>query len=146
MKFLIACLLSISAAYSQGGSFGGGIVLGNLTGFSGNNFIDKDISIDGALGFDVDDEFEFYATFLMWKKGIAQIETVKLDLYYGIGAKYENHDDESDFFFGPRVPVGLSHRLSNVPWEFNFEVSGFYALIEDTDFDLEFGLIARYYF
>ncbi len=104
------------------------------------------MSLDGAFAFDVDDKFEFYGTFLKWMNDFAQIETVSLNFYYGIGAKYENHDDQDDFMLGVRAPVGIAHRLEVEPFEFAIELSGFYSLIEDTDFDLEFGVLGRYYF
>ena len=145
IKYLGLLLFLSNTAWGKG-NFGAGLIIGNPTGFSLNYFLESDISIDGALAFDIDDKFELYSTFLKRENGLTQLEGISLDLYYGIGFKYEKHDDKDDFYLGPRVPIGLSHTLNVAPVELALEVAGFYSLIEDVDFDLEIGLIGRYYF
>lgn len=146
MKTITLVFLILSSSINAAGDFGIGLSLGSLTGFSFNHFIQNDRSVDGAIAFDLDDDFEIYSTYLIWLKGIRNIAEISFDFYYGIGLKYENHDDKDDFYLGPRVPAGISHLLSMAPVEISLEVSGFYSLVEDVDFDLEFGLMGRYYF
>lgn len=145
MKILLILISLINICWAKG-DFGAGLIIGNPTGFSFNHFLDKESSIDGAIAFDVDDKFEILSTYLIRNNAVLFLDDLPLDFYYGFGVKYENHDKSDDFYLGPRVPAGLSHQLRNAPVEIALEIAGFYSLIEDVDFDLEFGLIGRYYF
>tara|TARA_R110000868_G_scaffold132380_2_gene343121 strand:- start:48997 stop:49482 length:486 start_codon:yes stop_codon:yes gene_type:complete len=152
----LAFLLSSFAMQAQ--DFGAGVILGSPTGISVNYLLGNGNSIDGALSFDLDDDYQdihVHSTYLWRNPKSLKVQDIYLGWYWGMGAKARfldsdrkiaNNRDDDTFLFGPRAAIGTNYEFEKHPVEVFIEASLTLHIIEDTDTDIDAGLGLRYYF
>ncbi len=128
---------------------GAGVILGTVTGLSGNYRLTKSKSIDAALSFDLDDdEFTVYSTYLWHSPGSLDIDNVPFGWYLGLGAMLETvkkHKD-TDFEAGPRGSIGLHFPIRNHRFDVFLEGALVMKVIPETEVEGHLGLGGRIYF
>lgn len=142
--FISLARIEVSAAEQSG--FGAGIIIGEPTGISlkYNNFA-------AGIAWSIDDYFHVHCDYWFHQAGLVK----QLDWFIGGGVKIKafddhdegrNHDDDHhSTAIGVRVPVGLQYFVVPKVEIFGEIVPGIY-LFPDTDFDMDGGIGARYYF
>lgn len=144
----VACLASPSQARpGKGGPFGLGIIIGEPTGISGKLFTTQTTAFQGAAAWSVGgvDAFHLQIDYVLHRYDVIDVSEGQLPLYFGIGGRVLIRDDRDDHI-GLRIPVGLSYEFSNAPFDIFGELVPLLDLTPDTDFDIEGGLGARFYF
>jgi hypothetical protein len=143
-------------------TFGLGIMLGAPTGFSGKYFYADDKAFDfgiGAIGYYRGrDGLHLHFDHLWHPVSLASTPSFELPLYFGIGARFWDFDEDNDFHgsvIGIRGPVGIAFDLNNTPIDIFFELAlvlDFYAdydcngCDDDVDADVNAAIGLRYYF
>ncbi len=146
-KFIILSFILVSniGLAEKIRKFGAGVSLGVPTGISLNYFLNQSWSVDGMLSYDFDEFFNIRADLLRHKRNLFTIDEYFIDIYYGAGLRMKDKENQ-DFLFGPRAVVGIGHFWKSIPLEVFVEAAGVFSIIEETDFDFEAALIARWYF
>lgn len=130
------------------GKFGAGIILGEPTGLSVKYWLNQRLAIDGAAGWSIHDDSEFYlhSDLLVHKFDLIPVPEGKLPVYLGGGAfvrfREGHHDDE----LGVRVPVGVSYMFENLPLDIFAEIAPGIELAPSTRIDVSGGIGIRYWF
>jgi opacity protein-like surface antigen len=114
--------ISRGKAFEANKVFGAGIELGAPTGLTGKYFMDTSHAIDFGIG-DIDhygdkNGLHLYGDYLWHPVSLASTEDFELPLYFGLGARIWDFDDNHDvggFAIGARVPVGVAFDFNNVP-------------------------------
>lgn len=155
-KSLVAVLALVLAtgAVARQGEFGLGLMLGDPTGVTGKYWLDEKSAVDAAAAWSLNDEdFNLHVDYLVHSFEKLKEEPAQWAFHYGIGARLRfpednngNGNENDDATLGVRVPLGLDLYPSKLPLEFFIEVAPVMDLVPDTDFDMEFGLGARFYF
>lgn len=110
---------------------GAGIELGVPTGLTAKYFLDPSHALDFGLG-EIDyygnrSGVHLYGDYLWHPVSLVSAEQFELPLYFGIGARIWNFDDnrihDSGFAIGARVPVGVSFDFNNVPLDVFVQVT-----------------------
>lgn len=153
--FLFAAVilfLGIRPVYAQH-DFGAGIVIGDPTGFSFKYDLNSINSIDAALAWSDHINILLQGTYLWHKPKLFFMDSYPVDLFFGVGARLRDRDehkyrdkDEDGFQLGIRGPVGLRFMFNDPRIEIFAEISAVMNFIPDTDFDIDAGIGARYYF
>lgn len=146
--FLIALfsMISIQAnAQGQSGDFGAGVILGEPTGITAKWWKGGDHAYDLAVAWSTgrNDRFHLHGDYLIHKYNLIHVDSGKLPLYYGLGARM-GFGDQVDL--GVRIPVGIAYQFANDPFELFFEIVPVLNLYPATDFDANGGFGVRYYF
>ncbi len=147
------CLLYSSSAFAKG-NFGAGVVIGNPTGLTAKYVFSKIEAVDATLSFWGDDNFYLHSTWLLLRSRLFAIDKYPVRWYFGVGARVFNHDHghrhghhgHDELHLGVRVPLGLRMNFRDPKIELYTELSFAVDITPETDFDLGFGLGARYYF
>jgi hypothetical protein len=134
-------------------NFGAGIVLGDPTGLTAKYNLSNQNAIDAALSFGGHNNFYVHATYLWLMPPVFNIKQYPVNWYFGLGARLADHDhnhnnDDHDngTYLGVRGPLGLRMNFDNPRIELFGEVSFAMDVTPETDFDIDFGIGARYYF
>lgn len=134
-------------------SFGLGVMLGAPTGVSVNCLLTKSHAIDFALAWqDGGQDLHLHGDYLWYPFSHFKLDNVKIDVYSGIGGRVliedddNTRDNEDDFHFGPRAPIGVRYLFLRPRLEIFLEAAFIFDLVPDTDFDIDGALGARYYF
>lgn len=163
-----AALLAVpelaSAQEAAPGSFGLGVVVGSPTGVSAKLKVSRANSFDAAVGLGFGNTFHVHANWLYEMPALLREEGVTLSWFAGLGGRFSVHDrddrgrgnddddddddeDDDDVDLGPRVPVGLELRFSNVPQlELFAEIAPGLEVADDTGLFLDGGIGARWFF
>lgn len=153
-KAIIASLLGMVTvvAGARQGEFGLGLTLGDPTGITGKYWLDEQSAVDAAAAWSLDeDSFNLHVDYLLHSFDKLKDSQTPWAFHYGVGARVKfpeenNGKDDDDATFGVRVPLGLDFYPTKLPLELFIEVAPVMDLAPETDFDMEFGLGARFYF
>jgi hypothetical protein len=133
------------------GPFGLGVIIGDPTGISGKDYLNKERAVDGALGWS-SGGFHLHGDYLIHKPNVFQIDRYPVNLYYGLGARFISwkdnrpHHEDDKSSFGPRAPVGLNLNFNDPAIEVFVELALVLEVIPSTDADVDFGIGGRFYF
>ena len=134
-----------SAAGTAQEGFGIGIIIGEPTGISFKNWLSPTRAVDGAAAwsFGGEDALHLHADYLFHNSNLARVESGKLLLYYGLGARLKLQDQSR---FGVRIPFGVAYLLEASPLDFFLEIVPIMDLAPDTELEFNGGFGARLYF
>jgi hypothetical protein len=137
-----ALLLAPSAiAGQQTEGVGLGIVVGEPTGVTlmipGESV---QLQFHGAWSFQGSGNFHLSGDMLRY---YLMPEAPEIPFYYGVGARAVFADD---FVLGVRVPLGITYFFDSEPVGLFLEVVPILDFIPDTEFEVNAGIGARYYF
>lgn len=131
------------------------MVVGNPTGLTAKYVLSKKNAIDAAFSTGGDNNFYLHGTWLWLMPRLFDIDKFPVNWYFGLGARlldhdhghhHDNHDHEDDMHMAARVPLGLRMNFNDPRIEIFGEVSFLMDVIPEMEFDLDFGIGARYYF
>jgi len=145
--------------FSANKTFGLGLMLGAPSGLSGKYFVGRNTAIDFGVGViryyrHRQSNIHVHADFLWHPVSLASTEPFELPLYFGIGGRLWDFEDDNlndrGFGLGVRAPIGIAFDFNNVPLDAFFEL----ALVVDVFFnyndhyaaDLNGAIGVRYYF
>jgi hypothetical protein len=147
--------------FSANKTFGLGLMLGAPSGLSGKYFLTASTAIDFGIGiiryrpFDRgrDGNVHIHADYLLHPLSLASTEPFELPLYFGLGARaLDFDDDEGDegFAIGVRAPLGVAFDFNNVPLDVFVELAlvldFFVSYRDNIGFDFNGAAGVRYYF
>jgi hypothetical protein len=140
---LLVVLLSFSL-HAQS-DIGIGFMVGVPTGLSAKKNISTNRAIDGGLGwsFGSKTRMHLHSDYLFINPGSIYWDQTPLDLYYGLGGRMKFGDDIE---LGVRMPIGLSYRDQEKPFEIFGEVAPIFDLLPDSGFEISLGVGMRIYF
>ena len=130
------------------GKFGAGIILGEPTGLSAKYWLNQELAIDGAAGWSIHDDSEFYfhGDFLVHKFDLIPVPEGKLPFYLGGGAFARFREGHHDNQLGVRVPIGVSYMFADLPVDIFAEIAPGIDLTPSTRVDFSGGIGIRYWF
>jgi hypothetical protein len=145
---LVIGTLSAPAQAATHGSFGLGLSLIDPTGISANYFHDRQKSFAAALGWG-SKHLRLNLDHLWYRGDIIVIDRTPIDLYFGLGARYYQHekrngDDDSEI--GVRFPIGVSYIFRKVPIQLYGELGPALILVDESAFIIDIAIGGRYYF
>ena len=158
--FIILALMVSFSASAKNKGFGLGVILGDPTGLSGKYFLGGNDAIDGGLAYGHHELILFgdYLRHFPGKFGRQNAFVANLTPYVGIGPAFAFgdgndkhnhrfiHDDDDDFAFGGRIPLGAEWMAPDMPLGVSLEIVPGMVLIPETDAFVQGGLAVRYYF
>ncbi len=147
---LFGCLAGLSFGQSNH-NVGLGIMLGEPTGISFKMWNRQTVAWDGgaAWSFVGGKYFQIHGDFLLHNFNLFRVETGRMALYYGAGArlKFGNSDSTgSSVVLSLRVPIGISYEFERTPVELFIEVVPMLDLIPQTEPNMAGAIGFRYYF
>ncbi len=136
------------------GSFGIGFEAGNPTGLSMKYWLDNITAVDSLIAWSFSSEknsyFHLSSDYLYHFFGILDTKGIPIPLYCGGGLRFgygeKISENGKDYKLGLRLPVGIEFIISNIPIDIFVEIAPIFDVIPKTDFDLNGGLGARYFF
>jgi hypothetical protein len=142
LLFFITSSLSLAGTP---GNFGLGIILGEPTGLNAKIWQSDYIAYDAALAwsFGKEGNVHIHIDYLLHNYEIIRTSNSYTPIYYGIGGRIKSKDET---FIGIRFPVGVNFRSRRIPIDIFIEIVPAFNVIPETEFDLEGGIGARYYF
>jgi hypothetical protein len=152
MKRLVALSIGVFIFFAapnnaQNKGFGIGIMIGQPTGFAAKNWMNGDNALDFALGFSFARNYSgvnMHSDYL-WHSYNAIQSTEKFVLYYGPGLSLRTGKNGNGQF-GIRGELGLEWMSHSVPIDVFIEIAPVFNFIASTDFGIDAGFGARYYF
>ncbi len=128
-----------------------GIIVGHPTGLSGKLWLTPTSAVDAAIAWNFQAErFHLHASYLHHFFDAFDISPDRLPLYLGIGGNFRvRGDDPGDtgaIRSGLRVPFGISFLSAELPLEGFAEIVPGLRIIPSTEFELWWGIGARYRF
>jgi len=140
----IVFLTSVSG-FAQSSGLGAGLVVGEPTGFSAKYWLSQTTALDGTVAWSFQNNGTLYlhADFLNHYFDIIQVESGKMPLYWGFGAKVVLAGDP---ILGGHVPLGIAYLFDNAPLDIFLEVRPGLNIFPSTQFDMTGGIGVRYYF
>ena len=143
----IAILLTVAPpdARAQQKGFGLGVVLGEPTGFSFKGWIDSRSAIDAGLAWSFLHEttFHVHVDYLMHTG--ERTKRAEMPAYYGIGGRIKAGGIGADRI-GIRVVGGLVYFVPGSPVDIFCEIAPILDVAPSTDFQINGGIGARYFF
>lgn len=141
---LFGFLAGLSFAQSSH-DVGLGLMIGEPTGISFKLWKRQTAAFDAgaAWSFVENKNFQIHGDFLLHNFGLFQVETGRMALYYGLGARMKFADDLT---ISLRIPIGLSYEFQRTPVELFLEVVPMVDLIPATQVQMAGALGFRYYF
>jgi hypothetical protein len=148
-------------SFSANKSFGLGLMLGAPTGLSGKYYLGADTALDFGVGFigryRYSNALHLHADFLWHPVVLASTPPFLLPLYFGVGGRLLQHDENRDRDYdydngthvGVRAPIGIAMDFNRVPLDVFFELALVLDLIVDDGhgyFELDGSVGVRYYF
>lgn len=145
-------------AFVANKTFGLGLMLGAPTGLTGKYFLSSDNALDFGVGvisrYRNRDGLHLHMDYLWHPVSLASVPQFELPLYFGIGGRIFDFDDDDNnddgFAFGVRAPLGIAFDLTNVPLDIFFElalvIDFFTGYRDDVGADLNGAVGLRYYF
>ncbi len=163
LRFLLASAVILPMLHSPAGlaqhNFGAGVVIGDPTGLTAKYYRDKKNAVDLALSFGGGRNVYLHSSWLWLREKLFNIDEYPVNWYFGFGGRFfvadhghrhgpfghHDHDDE-DTHFAARAPFGLRMNFTDPRAEIFSEISFAMDVVPAMDFDLDFGIGARYYF
>ena len=110
-------------------------------------FIDENNAIDFGAGWQISDtdNFHIYGDYLYHLNYLLDVSEGTFPLFFGAGVRYVINEDDDDEL-GIRLPVGLEYIVQHVPIRIFIELVPVLDLTPDTEFELDGGVGARYFF
>ena len=147
---LFGCVAGVSFAESNH-NFGVGIILGEPTVFTLKFWRKQTVAFDAgaAWSFIGGKYFQIHGDLLLHNFNLFKVETGRMSLYYGIGARLkfgENDLSEAETVVSLRVPIGLAYEFERTPVELFIEVVPMLDLIPATEVGMAGAIGFRYYF
>jgi hypothetical protein len=141
---LFGCLAGLSFGESKH-NVGLGIILGEPTGISFKMWSSETVGFDAGAAWSFVDSsfFQIHGDMLFHNYNIFKVDTGKMALFYGFGARIKFADDT---IVSLRVPVGISYEFEKTPIELFLEVAPMLNLTPATEVDIAGGIGFRYYF
>lgn len=153
MKRIIAVIAVMALSSVSHARFGIGAVLGDPTGLSFESEVDSQHSWDGVIAWSSGKNagFHIHGDYLITRGAIADLDGHPLELFYGIGGRMiqidnDNSDDDGKTSLGVRAPVGLQVKIQDPNIEFFGEIAPVLDLVPSTGLDFDVGIGGRYYF
>jgi hypothetical protein len=146
LKFLCVFLFLINISNAgTSGKFGLGLILGEPTGLSLKAWQSDYIAYDAAFAwsFGENGNVHIHVDYLLHNYKIIRTANSYTPIYYGIGGRIQTKDETA---LGVRIPVGINFRSRRIPIDIFIEIVPALNIIPSTEFDLEGGIGARYYF
>ena len=142
LLFIMTCNVSFA---NTPGNFGLGLILGEPTGLSVKVWQSDYVAYDAALAWSFGEKgnVHIHIDYLLHNYKIIRTENSYTPIYYGIGGRIQTKDETA---LGVRIPVGINFRSRRIPIDIFLEIVPTLNIIPKTDFDLEGGIGARYYF
>lgn len=130
------------------GHFGAGIILGEPSGVSAKYFLNDTLAIDGAAGWSLheDSDFYFQGDLLFHKFDLIHVSKGQMPVYIGGGAFVRFRDERHDNEAGIRVPVGISYMFEDAPIDIFAEIAPGLDLTPSTRADFTGGVGIRFWF
>ena len=141
---LFGCLAGLSFGESKH-NVGLGIILGEPTGISFKMWSSETVGFDAGAAWSFVDSsfFQIHGDMLFHNYNIFKVDTGKMALFYGFGARIKFADDT---IVSLRVPVGISYEFEKTPIELFLEIVPMLDLVPATEVDIAGGIGFRYYF
>jgi hypothetical protein len=144
-----------SKSFEANKTFGLGLMVGVPSGLSGKYYLSQDTALDFGVGVfgRYGRDLHLHLDFLWHPVVLASPEAFWMPLYFGVGGRMLDHQDNRDFVddshLGIRAPLGIMFDFNNVPLDIFLELALVVDLIHDgnhgySDVNLSLGL--RYYF
>ena len=149
MKGLVIVVALVSfvstASLSQDKGFGAGVILGEPTGLSAKVWVSQVNAVDFGLAYSFRSRgyLHIHADYL-WHFTQVIESTERLPLYVGFGGRIGAGSGRG--LFGVRIPAGLAWWIRSAPVELFFELAPIIDLAPSTNFSMNGGIGARYYF
>jgi hypothetical protein len=117
--------------FSANKTFGVGLMLGAPSGFSAKYFLSRNQALDfgvGAIGYYRHrDGLHLHMDYLFHPVSLVSARPFELPLYFGIGGRVFDFDDDDlddhGLAIGVRAPIGISFDFNNVPLDIFFEIA-----------------------
>ena len=156
-KITFLCLTFCSVpTFAQGTRPMLGIIIGDPTGLSFRQSLNKEHSWDAALAYSLFwGGFHFHANYLWDKAKVFSIEKQPIEFYYGVGGRvkswtYRNESKivktQRSLAIGPRFPFGLATNIETPRLQLFVEIAPVVDVLPEVDVDVNFGLGLRYRF
>lgn len=141
---LFACLAGLSFGQSKH-NIGLGFMLGEPTGISFKIWNRQTVAFDAGAAWSIVDEkhFQIHGDILLHNFNLFRVETGRMALYYGAGARIWF---AADTVVSMRIPFGLSYEFERTPVELFLEVVPMIDLIPATEIGMAGAVGFRYYF
>ena len=141
---MLVLIITFGTTYGQG-KFGLGIILGEPTGISLKTWQSDEIAYDAALAwsFGKEGNVHIHVDYLLHNYELIRTINSYTPVYYGIGGRIQTKDETA---LGVRLPLGINFRSRKIPIDIFIEFVPAINIIPNTEFDLEGGIGARYYF
>lgn len=118
-------------AFVANKTFGLGLMFGAPSGLSGKYYLSADTALDFGVGFlgyyRGRDGVHLHLDHLWHPVSIASAPAFELPLYFGIGGRIFDFDDDDfdddGFAIGVRAPVGIAFDFNTIPLDVFFEVA-----------------------
>jgi hypothetical protein len=136
-------------AASYPGKLGVGVIVGEPTGASVKYWLNDTLAVDGAAGWSVHDNTDFYVHGdLLWHDfDQIPVSSGRLPFYIGVGGLVRFRDDNNlDNEVGIRVPVGVSYMFENAPLDIFVEIGPALDIAPDVRGEITGGIGVRYWF
>ena len=128
----------------RAGPFGIGGVIGEPTGITVKTYLAENIALDATFSwsFISHDTFYFHADYLHHTGSLYDAQPRGLKFYAGIGGMVQISADPT---FGPRIPLGITYSIPDIPLELFFEAAPILLLYPETAPSGSIGIGARYF-
>ena len=136
-----------TAAASDHGGFGVGVILGEPTGFTAKYWLTRKTAFDvgAAWSFESSGYFELYGDWLYHIFDLIKVPQGELPLYLGVGGRIAI-PEEGYTRAGVRIPVGLAYEFADAPLEVFVEVAPIVDFAPSTELRWNGGIGVRFYF
>jgi hypothetical protein len=145
-KFVVLFIIFSNILFANTpGKFGLGIILGEPTGISFKAWQSDEVAYDAALAwsFGKEGNVHIHIDYLLHNYELIRTMNSYTPVYYGIGGRIQTKDETA---LGIRIPLGINFRSRRIPIDIFIEFVPALNIIPKTEFDLEGGIGARYYF
>jgi hypothetical protein len=146
------CAVALCAAVTPGHAadkhVGLGFIVGEPTGVDAKFWLANSHALEFGLAWSLDnnEHLHLQGDYLFHKWDVFDLTNGdQLPLFFGIGARLVLIDHADDVF-GVRFPVGLAYIFANYPFDIFGEIVPILDLVDETDFDLEGAIGARFWF
>lgn len=142
-------LLTASTAQSQSGDVAVGAMINNPTGLSIKGWVTDDIAVDGAMSFNLRDDFSslyLHSDVLFHSNAVNEkfgVDGSNIDIYYGAGLRFIFND--FDDTAGIRFPGGFSYRFEDTPLVTFFEIAPVIDFAPEAGLQFDGAVGARFY-
>lgn len=138
-------LLLSANLYPQHRNLGVGFTLGEPTGISVKNWLNRTAAVDGAIAwsFANQDRLHIHVDYLQHHLNLIKLNYTSFTVYYGLGARAKF---ERKFRLGARVPLGLNYLFQKAPLDLFLELAPLIDLLPDTEIKFNGALGIRYFF